>query len=289
MSRYQRYSHHARRALAHASQLAGRYQHPYNDTGHMLVGVILAEGSIGSAIMLELDLPPQVAEVYLKRLLPPAAEPVEQTAPDEAFAAALATSADEANWLGHHYIGTEHLLLGITRANVGYAPLLLRLVGITAEQIRRRVRRALHDGLTEFSLETARRNARLSELTRRVLIAAEQRAVALDHPTVGLGHLLAALLQEQRGITAGILEQSGLDIAQLLAGLEARDPVLLTSVENLLDAAPDQAGRLGSHYIGTDHLLLTMASIIPGIALLQRYGADPDKVQRLLNRQLRRE
>lgn len=287
MANKHRYSHHANRALSHAEALARRFQHPYQDTAHLLVGVIFARGSIGSNIMAGLDLPPDVAEVYLKRLMPPSEAQTPTLAHDATFDQALELAADEATWLGHHYIGTEHFLLGITRTNVGNAIRLLRLVDIPPEQIRRRVRLALREGLTEFSLDVLRQNARLSELSRRVINAAEQTAVALDHPAIGLGHLLLALAQERRGVTATILAQSGLNAAQLRAELDAREDALLTSIEVAINQAIDQAGRLGSHYVGADHLLLAMTLISEGSGLLQQYGAAPDKVNRLLNKHLR--
>ena len=58
----------------------------------------------------------------------------------ESYNQALLLAEDESDWLGNHYIGTEHILLGITRTNVGNAVRLLKLVDITPEQVRRHVR-----------------------------------------------------------------------------------------------------------------------------------------------------
>ena len=71
-------------------------------------------------------------------------------------------------------MGTEHLLLALARSREGGAPDLLRTLTISPDQIRRRVRLLLNDGVTELSLEAAKRAARLSELSRRVLNAARQ-------------------------------------------------------------------------------------------------------------------
>ena len=56
MPNLHRYSHHAKRALSHAGDLALRYAHPHIDTAHLLVGVILAEGSIGAKVLDTLNL-----------------------------------------------------------------------------------------------------------------------------------------------------------------------------------------------------------------------------------------
>jgi ATP-dependent Clp protease ATP-binding subunit ClpA len=290
MARHHRYSHHVRRAISHAATLAQEYNHPRQDTAHLLVGVMLSEGSIGAEVMTGFDLPVPVARVYLKRLVNPSESDMPDAAApprDDSFEKALDQAADEADWLDHHYIGTEHLLLGITRTNLGNAIRLLRLVDITPEQIRRRVRSAISDGQGEFSLEAIRANARLSELSRRVLNAAEQTAVALDHPAVGIGHLLLALIEERRGITSSFLRQSGLQRDMLHDAVQQRDDDrLLISLEPVLHEAVDRAEKLGSHYVGADHLLLVLASRTDGRGLLEEYGATPDKVARLLNKHL---
>lgn len=287
MSIENRFSHHSRRALAHAAQLARRFNHPRQDTAHLLVGVIRAQGSLGAQVLSDLDLPLEVAEVYLKRLIDAESEVPNPVPRDPSFETALMQAADESNWLGHHYVGTEHLLLGITRTNVGNAISLLRLVEISPEQIRRRVRHLLSDGRAEFSLEALRQNARLSELSRRVLNAAEQYAVSFDHPSVGIGHLLLALLRERRGVNADILRQSGLEESVLVEGLMRRDTAPLLSVESVVQEAIEVSQKMGSHYVGADHLLLVLARAHQGAALMRRYNVSTDKVQRLLSKHLR--
>ena len=71
MALHHRYSHHVRRALQHAAQLASDYGHARQDTAHLLVGVMLTEGSLGAQVMEVFDVPVPVAKVYLKRLMTP--------------------------------------------------------------------------------------------------------------------------------------------------------------------------------------------------------------------------
>lgn len=284
---YNRYSHHARRALTHAQTLVIRLRHPFADTGHLLVGVMETRGSVGFQIMGDLNVEAEAAAQYLQTLAPALDEaPSEvQNAPD--LNTALAYAADEAAWFGHHYVGTEHLLLGITRTNVGNARELLRYLDISQEQIRRRVRRALSDGARELDLQAAKRNARLTELSRRAITAAEQSAVALDHPTVGLGHLLLVMLLEERSPTSAMLREAGLDEKTLRHKLAEADPAMLVSIEVVLNRALDQAERLGSHYTGTEHLLLTLAADEQGKALLQPFGVNPSALRERIIAHLR--
>ncbi len=288
MPNLHRYSHHAKRALSHAGELALRYAHPHIDTAHLLVGVILSEGSIGANVLASLNLNERLATVYLKRLMPSSDERKDMLdiAEHESYEQALLLAEDESDWLGNHYIGTEHLLLGITRTNVGNAVRLLKLVDITPEQVRRHVRLAISDGSTEFTLALARRNARLSEIGRRTLYAAEQIALNHEHPNVGLGHLLLALSQERRGVTASVLEQSNLNLMELKRDLKNPSPQLKLSIEQLIFLAVEEAEKHSNHYIGADHLLYTMTLLPDTRALLAIYEVRVNKVHRLLSKHL---
>jgi ATP-dependent Clp protease ATP-binding subunit ClpC len=200
---------------------------------------------------------------------------------------ALVMAADEAAWLGHHYVGTEHLLLGITRIAATDSESLLSMLDTSADTVRRRVRIALDEGTLEMSLVIAKRKARLSELSRRVLNAAEQMAAALDHPSVGLGHLLLVLYLEQRSPTSKVLRENRLNTNTLRAGLRQRDPDLMLTVETLLGPAVECAQSLGSHYTGTEHLLLALTRDIEGVELLKRCGVKPEVIHRQMEALLR--
>ncbi len=195
---------------------------------------------------------------------------------------ALSLATDEAHWLGHHYVGTEHFLLGLARGNDVALLTLLMHLDISPEQIRRSVRRLLQDGITEISIEQAKRVARLSELSRRVLNAAEQVAEKMGHKDVGLAHLLLILAREQRSVCANILRDAGLDVIVLESNLTKPRPATGGKLESVIDRAVDRAEGFGSHYTGTDHLLLSLASDPRGARLLRKYGADPRFVVRQL-------
>jgi ATP-dependent Clp protease ATP-binding subunit ClpA len=127
----------------------------------------------------------------------------------------------------------------------------------------------------------ARRSARLSELSRRVISAAQQMAASFHHPTVGLGHLLLALLSETRSPVSVLLLESGLNETRLRNGLIKADPRLLISAENVLSQALNKMS--GSHYTGTEHLLLALVLDGEGSALLVAYGIQLDDLYRRLN------
>lgn len=264
-----------------------QYRHPRIDTGHLLVGVLLTDGSIGCTVLNELGLQAASAAPHLQRLTLSLEAIPQALVNDAALDVALELAADESVWLGHHYIGTEHLILGMTRTNVGNAGDLLHQLQVSPDLVRRRVRRALNDGLTEMTREQARLSARLSELARRVISAAEQYATASDHPTVGLGHLLIALLNERRGIVPQLIRGTPLTVTQLQHDLDMGDALLLARLDGALDQASELAKDYSNHYVGTEHLVLAMLLDPASQALLERYGVNRIKLKSAVEQQLR--
>jgi ATP-dependent Clp protease ATP-binding subunit ClpA len=129
----------------------------------------------------------------------------------------------------------------------------------------------------------ANQMARLSELSRRVISAAEQLAVHFEHPSVGIGHLLLALAQETRSPTASYLRDCGLDTSRMYAALLQADGYLLLSVEHILTHVHDQVADRGSHYTGTQHLLLAVLADPAGSTVLEVYGVQLDALRRILH------
>jgi ATP-dependent Clp protease ATP-binding subunit ClpA len=277
-----RYSQHARRALNQARLLAQDYQHDVVDTDHLLVGILREEGSLGYLVLSDLEIDTRRAELEVRVLhavADPLVTPIDLT---EALCRVLSLSIEESRWFGHHYIGTEHLLLALARNREGGASDLLRTLEISPDQIRRRVRLLLNDGVTELSIEAAKRMARLSELSRRVLNAAGQLASQVGGQVGGIEHLLLVLAHERRSKASRILRECGLDQDRLESTLN-RPAAQATSqktldpeanLEDVIDHAVDRADQLGTHYTGTDHILLALAQNPHGAQLLRRHGVD---------------
>jgi ATP-dependent Clp protease ATP-binding subunit ClpC len=120
---------------------------------------------------------------------------------------ALVFAQEEAQQLGHRWIGTEHLLLGLLREEQGIAAKVLTQMGLKIEQVRRMVAEAL--GRAE---QLAAGPIELAPRTKRVLELAIDEARRLGHNFIGTEHLLLGLIREGQGIAAGILESNGLDL-----------------------------------------------------------------------------
>jgi ATP-dependent Clp protease ATP-binding subunit ClpC len=117
---------------------------------------------------------------------------------------ALYFAQQEATGLGHDYIGTEHLLLGLLHETEGVAAKGLLAVNITIETIRSEVEKLVGRGnVANSQISYTPRAKRCIELAINV-------AADLGHNYVGTEHLLLGLLQEGEGLAAQILD--GLDV-----------------------------------------------------------------------------
>ncbi|MBN2472600.1 MAG: hypothetical protein JXN59_17880 [Anaerolineae bacterium] len=275
------YSQYARRAMMQARQCAQEQQHAAVDTSHLLVGVLRAEGSLGQRILAALGLKRDTAEhavalLHLRRYQ----DSVDTIPMSGALRTALSFAVEEAQALDHAYIGTEHLLLGISRTGNGAAQEILQASEINCDAIRQQVRQVIEQGETEIALERALRMARLSELSRRVLSRATLLAAEMQQPEPTLLHLVMALVQEKRSPAGRILQDCGLDEDQIawdaVTGIVASSP---DDLEAVLDDAVFAAERMGDHYTGTDHIVLVLGQNRHGTRLLRRYGVDTDRLQ----------
>jgi ATP-dependent Clp protease ATP-binding subunit ClpC len=149
MAGMDRFTQRARRVLSLAHQEAERLRQSYIGTEHLLLGLILEDGGVAGRVLRELGLDSQrIEEVILRITGTGNARPAKLDL-SPGTQKALELAVDEARRLGHHYISTEHLLLGMVRLDEGVALDVLRKLGVTAEQIRRQTRRVLQEGSPE--------------------------------------------------------------------------------------------------------------------------------------------
>src|SRR3990172_3390036 len=141
----ERFTQRARRVLSLAHQEAERMRHNYIGTEHLLLGLIREEGGVAGRVLRELGLEADRVQEIIERLTGPGQYRGGKLDLSPGTQQVLEFAVDEARRMGHHYIGTEHLLLGMVRLNEGVAMDVLRKLGVSAEQIRRQTRRVLQE------------------------------------------------------------------------------------------------------------------------------------------------
>lgn len=116
---------------------------------------------------------------------------------------------EEARGLGHELIGAEHLLLGLLREESGVAASTLRSVGVTLEQVRRRVAEKYPAAAGPPS-----EHLPFAGGARSALEAAMTESVNLKHSYIGTEHVLLGVLREQNAARE-VLKELDLDVDRL--------------------------------------------------------------------------
>jgi ATP-dependent Clp protease ATP-binding subunit ClpC len=145
MAGMDRFTQRARRVLNLAYQEAERMRHNYIGTEHLLMGLIREEGGVAGRVLRELGLEADRVQEIVERLTGPGQYRGGKLDLSPGTQQVLEYAVEEARRMGHHYIGTEHLLLGLVRYGEGIALDVLRKLGVTPEQIRRQTRRVLQE------------------------------------------------------------------------------------------------------------------------------------------------
>ena len=145
MAGMERFTQRARRVLSLAHQEAERARNNNIGTEHLLLGLMDEEGGVAGRVLRELGMTSDRVREVIARVATSSSSfdsnSVELAADTQQV---LEHAVEEARRLGHHYIGTEHILLGLVRVE-GTAMEVLRRLGVTADQIRRQTRRVLNE------------------------------------------------------------------------------------------------------------------------------------------------
>jgi ATP-dependent Clp protease ATP-binding subunit ClpC len=141
---FERFTERARQVVVLAQDEARAFPHAYIGTEHLLLGLIREEEGLAARVLASLDVTVErTREAVLKSVPPVANAPTGQVPPTPRAKKVLELALREALSLGHNYIGTEHILLGLVRENTGVASTLLRDFGHDAEKVRNEIIRLL--------------------------------------------------------------------------------------------------------------------------------------------------
>jgi ATP-dependent Clp protease ATP-binding subunit ClpC len=152
----ERFTQRARRVLSLAHQEAERLRHNYIGTEHLLLGLIREEGGVAGRVLRELGLNADRVQEIIERITGPGRARSGKLDLSPGTQQVLEYAVEEARQMGHHYIGTEHILLGLVRYDEGIAMDVLRRLGVTPEQIRRQTRRVLQESTAARRTSTSR-------------------------------------------------------------------------------------------------------------------------------------
>jgi ATP-dependent Clp protease ATP-binding subunit ClpA len=319
--RFDKFTERARRVLQLAQEEAQRFKHNYIGTEHLLLGLLREGEGVAAKVLnnlgVELDKVRSAVEFIIGQgdrtvagdigLTPRARKVIE-------------LSVDEARRLNHHYIGTEHLLLGLVREGEGIAAGVLESLGVSLDKVRSQVIYVLNQsaaysqqeggatrpiseieqkvGATRTVTEREEVSEQLDDGARRTVRLAIQGANLRGHSYIGTEHLLLGLIAEREGIGAQALADLAVTREKVDEQLEplpgegdrktAGLGALTTRAKRAIELAVQEAHRRNASVAGTEHLLLGLVAEADGVAVrvLERLGIGPDAVRAAVERRL---
>ncbi len=141
MNMFSRFTERARKVIILAKEEAKRFNHDYIGTEHILLGLIKEGEGVASAVLQNLGMSLESIRLEVEKLVQPG--PPTVVSGDIPFTPkakkVIELATDEARNLGHNYIGTEHLLLGLIREGEGVASQVLTNLGLDLNKVRQEV------------------------------------------------------------------------------------------------------------------------------------------------------
>ncbi len=294
---YVKFSARAQRVMSLAQAEALRRNHKSIGTEHILLGLVGEGDSVAARVLVALGVDLAAVRSRAEFL----AGHGEQPSPNDigltpGAKRVIELAVDEARSLSHHYIGTEHLLIGLMRVEVGVAAGVLESHGVRLDEVRAAAKvMAGQDGeggrepiaggsRSPGSQHGGSRFERFSERARRVLSLAQAEAQRFNHNYIGTEHILLGLIREADGVGARVLTNRGADLSTVRSRVEdvigrGQAPVfgdmgLTPGAKSVIALAVNEARSMGHHYIGTEHLLIGLMREGEGLAaqVLQSLG-----------------
>ncbi len=152
----------------------------------------------------------------------------------------ISLSREEALRLGHDYIGTEHLLLGMIREGEGVAVSLLKKLGVSLEELRTAIEQATKGTATSNVKNLA--NIPLTRQSEKVLKITYLEAKIFKSQLIGTEHLLLSILRDEDNLATQILDKFDVsyDVVKELLEYQTENPLAQSDT----DDSDEDSGRI---------------------------------------------
>ena len=147
-SRFEKFSERARRVLSLSQEEALRFNHNYIGTEHILLGLVRETEGVAARVLSNLGIELSKVRSAVEFIIGRGEKPVsgENIGLTPRAKRVIELAVDEARRMSHHYIGTEHLLIGLMREGEGVAAGVLESLGVTLDKVRAETQRLLSIG-----------------------------------------------------------------------------------------------------------------------------------------------
>ncbi len=306
MGPFDRFNDRAKRVLALAQDEAVRLNHNYIGVEHLLLGLIREGEGVAARVLHSLGVDLSKVRTSVEFII---GRGDSTTAPSEITLSprtkkVIELAIDEARKLGHSYVGTEHLLLGIVREGGHIGAGVLQSLDVALDAVREQVVATLsqHPDAQATLARPASGTAsetmshdRLDASCNRALTRAYWEAGRANEERIMPHHLLLALVADDDAWIRRMLGELGADPLDLAARIDAAAPARqgprprpITQDLALLDVitrAAALAAERNQPMVRNGHLLLAIAATKNvGASVLASVGATPQRIREILDR-----
>jgi ATP-dependent Clp protease ATP-binding subunit ClpC len=145
---YERFTDRARKVMQLANAEAKRFRHPYIGTEHILLGIVQEGSGVAANALKNLDVDLLKIRAETEKVLQSGPNVVTWAKLPQTPRAkrVIELAMEEGRNLGHNYVGTEHVLLGLIREEEGVAAQVLKNLGLKLADVRQEVMNLLGTG-----------------------------------------------------------------------------------------------------------------------------------------------
>ncbi len=298
---FERFTDRARKVFALANREAQRFNHECVGPEHIFLGMLAESAGGGFEIFKVLAVDLSKAQVEVEKFIKPGPNMVTIGGIPRSSAAArvIRYAEEERKNLGHQWLGTEHLLLGLLREENGIPAKVLIGLGVKESDVRQAVEersklkaKTEKGGLSGDAMERPGLSyQKFTDSACKVMALANQEAHRFNHEYIGTEHLLLGIAKEGSSTGALVLRKFDIDLRKVRIEVEKLVEPGLTMVttgklgltpraKKVIEYAIEEASNRNYNYVGTEHLLLGLFGEKYGVAaqLLHNFGLSVEEV-----------
>ena len=251
--RFDKFDEQSRQVLQYSHEEAQKLQHNYIGTEHLLLGLIRDETNMATTILRNMNVDLVKVRDAVESIISGGDRII--TGPYIGLTPrgkkVIELAVDEARRLNHHYIGTEHLLLGMVREGEGIAAGVLESLGVRLEKARTETihtlsletQASLNETHSEQPPNTPSRvtiapikprtvvivqtkslrpydSYPFTEQSHTILANAYEETLRFNHNYIGTEHLLLGMVREGEDVAGAVLQNLGVELTRIRKAVE---------------------------------------------------------------------